>query len=343
MPRPIGRSSDWRWRREDDVLLVNLVSAPDVGAPVTHTFNPFSSATADAIAQMIMSGVDQNMDTVSKSRAMLLLSGVTRALVWERDQGLIEVNVGTIKQAMRLSRLVEYVSTDRMPSVPTHIRAVILDYLSCLSGFMLEKGGRQANSTFEHHNHILTQLLPMLSVLSNVHGHVFLTPDVDVDMRDVVLNRRILVVMMPPVERSIGSQAAVARALEGALRSVANDMISGNTPGCWAATCDRGNAGVAPFTVVFERGDAEYARGCADIARRANLLNMQFVYGFGLSEHDSGPQLSGDFDGSRIIARSHRAARIEESGCTVGDISLAHLNRRLNETPGAYLPVLRQA
>jgi hypothetical protein len=327
--------------REDDVLLVNLVSAPDPGNPVTHTFNPFASASADALSQMIMSGVDQAMDTVSRSRASLLLNGMARALTWERDQGLKLINAATIKLTMQLPRLVEYTATDRTPPMPTHVRAAILDYLNCLPGFMLEKGSRQAHSTLDHHNYVLTQLLPMLSVLSNVYGHVFVTPDVDVDMRDVVLNRRILVVMLPPLEKAVGSRAVLAKALEGSLRAVANDMVSGLAAGYWATPLD--HRSVAPFTVVFEHGSSCLAAACSDLVQRAALLNMQFIYGFASSKVSSELSGSDDLAGFRMRTDGRGVSQIDGSGFSVGSVSLSHLGRHLSKTTKAYLPVFRQA
>lgn len=328
--------------REDDVLAINLVSKPQVDAPASHAFNPFASGTADSLSLMVMSALDKDMDPTWRGRATALLTSVMRALVWERDNGVLELNAATIRVGLQFSRVVDFTEPGRMPQLPSSIRAGILDYLNCLPGFHIQKGKKQAQTTLDQHGFLQTYLSRMLNVLADVHGHVFLNyPDVDIDMRDVVLNRRILVVILPPFEKAPGEMTSVSASLIGSLRAIANEMVSGGTPGYWASGSDRNNAGVAPFTVVFEDGGSEPAVACGDLARQASLLNMQFLFGFDSLDHAAKSGLPEYLvrDSYRLSMGPKQTALIEMP--CLREISLPrvdHLPRRLTD---AFLPLRR--
>ncbi len=74
-------------------------------------------------------------------------------------------------------------------------------YLTC-QVIIKRKKGKQVSQVLEQHGFITMQLTRVFSSLADTYGHIIRTNLAEVDFKDVVLNRRILVVLLPALEKS---------------------------------------------------------------------------------------------------------------------------------------------
>jgi intracellular multiplication protein IcmO len=75
----------------------------------------------------------------------------------------------------------------------------------------------------------------------------------DVDMRDVVLNRRILVVNLPALESSDERLAALGKIVVASLRGMMAQMLGARLEGDYQAiVANKPGMGAAPFHVVLD-------------------------------------------------------------------------------------------
>ncbi len=88
-----------------------------------HTFNIFSSMSADDITQVIISTMEDATGDAAmwKGRATAMLVVLVRALVWLRDVGNIDLTPGEIREHLPLRKYVEladphYIQTCRCRS-----------------------------------------------------------------------------------------------------------------------------------------------------------------------------------------------------------------------------------
>ena len=112
-------------------------------------------------------------------------------------------------------------------------------------------------------------------------GHIFKVESGDVDMRDVVLNRRILVVNLPSLENSDDSLAALGKIivanLRGMLAQLLGAKLEGDPKEIFAL---KPGTGEAPFHVVFDELAYYATSGMDRMLAMGRGLNIMFWLAF---------------------------------------------------------------
>lgn len=211
--------------------------APAGGPAVqSNTMNPFNKGTADQIMNLLVSlmGDAGSGNDMWKNRAMSLISAQVRCLVELRDNGDILLDVQTIRDFLPLGdavpkkspkaiKTVNDLSEEQMAElrsragmISLYIRALrgefsnasllaLKGFFDTLPGFNLEKslnGEPQDTKALEQYSFLSMQLTKPTGSMADDFGHIFRTPLGEVDMEDVVFNRRILVVLLPALQKA---------------------------------------------------------------------------------------------------------------------------------------------
>lgn len=272
--------------REDDLLVLNFMTGnQDLGASggklMSNTLNPFSNGSSDSLTQMVVSLMDDagGDGAMWKGRATAMLTGVMRALTWLRDEGLVDLNVGEIREFMQLRRIIDLADTNKYPDLPQPVRKTIKSYLTSLPGFQEEKGYKQAQTTLDQHGYLEMQFTKILGSLADVYGHIFHTPYGEVDMHDVVLNRRILVVMLPALEKSGDEIANLGKIVVATLKGMMGATLGSQLDGTWTEVVeDRVTNSPSPFLCVLDEVGYYTVEGLALMAAQARSLGFAMVY-----------------------------------------------------------------
>ena len=200
--------------REDDLLLINFMTgAKDIVGPqetrLSNTLNPFCQGSSSMLTQLIVSLMGESAGSgdgdMWKGRAIAFVEALMRLLVYMRDDGAILLDANSIRNYFDLTRLEsiiidkvfprdeqESVNIDQIPKLVTD---PLRNYLNTLPGYNKEKKGKQVSQVLEQHGFITMQLVRSFSSLADTYGHIIRTNLAEVDFKDVVLNRRILVVL----------------------------------------------------------------------------------------------------------------------------------------------------
>jgi hypothetical protein len=205
----------------------------------SNTLNPFAKGSPDQLTNLIISLMgDAGGNDMWKKRAMSLVSGLMRALCELRDAGTLLLDVQAIRDFLPLGQGVvkkpgakpapKATSIDdlteeqwkdirsRAGMIEIYLRALKGDFSSAtllnmkglfdtLPGFSLDKalnGEPQDTKASEQYGFLSMQLTGPLSSLADDFGHIFRTPLGEVDMADIVYNRRILVVLLPAPQKA---------------------------------------------------------------------------------------------------------------------------------------------
>src|SRR5690606_5152850 len=109
----------------------------------------FSTGSSDSLTQMVVSLMDEagGDGALWKGRATAMLTGVMRALCWLRDNGIVDLNVGEIRNFMNLDRVIDLADASKYPEMPPEIRGSVKAYLKSLPGFNEEAGYKQGTTT----------------------------------------------------------------------------------------------------------------------------------------------------------------------------------------------------
>ncbi len=229
--------------REDDLLLINFMTgARDVvGAQekrLSNTMNPFCNGSSSMLSQLVVSLMDAGSQSADgdmwKGRAIVFVEALMKVLVYMRDKGKILLDANTIRNYFDLGRL-EAIAMDKMfprdnqepvslADAPDVILEPIKNYLKNLPGYDPSKKGKQGRKVLEQHGFITMQLTRVFGSLADTYGHIIRTNLAEVDLKDVVLNRRILVVLLPALEKSPDELANLGKVIIASLKAM---MASG--------------------------------------------------------------------------------------------------------------------
>lgn len=189
-----------RFGREDDFLILDFRRRSDAGLeankPHGATYNPFSSGQATDLTEMMLAFWDQTSNgAMWTGRAMAMLTAILRPLTWLRDEGKIQLNAGVVRDHMDIRTLIDMTEGEKYPGMPVSVSRGARSFLTSLPGFAQERGAKQARTTLDQFEYLALPFRHALSYLAENHEDVLIAPESEVDMTDILGNRRILVVL----------------------------------------------------------------------------------------------------------------------------------------------------
>ncbi len=281
-----------RFGRDDDLLVLNYMTGnSDVQAP-SNTMNPFSSGSASYLTNMLVSlmpdGGGEN--AMWKERAVSLVGAIMPALTWKRDNQEIPMSVRTIRDYLSLNNVIKL---SRDEAVPKEILEGLIGYLDTLPGFVADAyddDGKvkppgpdtpQVNTetASQQHGYLAMQFTRSLQSLGDDYGYIFDTQAADVDMVDVVLNRRILVVLVPALEKSGDEVANLGKIVAASIKGMMGSTLGSTVEGSSATVIEnKPTHSNTPFMTVFDEVGYYVAEGMAVMAAQARSLGFSLVF-----------------------------------------------------------------
>jgi intracellular multiplication protein IcmO len=281
-----------RFGRDDDLLVLNYMTGnSDTQAP-SNTMNPFSSGSASYLTNMLVSLMPESEgdNAMWKERAVSLASAMMPVLTWKRDNQEYPLSVRVLRDNLSLGNVVKMA---RDEVVPDRLREGLKGYLDTLPGFVGDAwddsgkvkapdGGGPPPDTqtaSQQHGYLAMQFTRSLQSLGDDYGYIFDTQAADVDMVDVVLNRRILVVLIPALEKS-GDEIAnlgkiVAATMKGMMGSALGSTVEGSSE---TVIENKPTHSATPFMTVFDEVGYYTAEGMAVMAAQARSLGFCLVF-----------------------------------------------------------------
>ena len=289
-----------RFGREDDVLCLNFMVAS--GVKDSNTFNPFAVGNADAIGEMLSSQLGESApgdsNQVFRDRAVALVGTLAPVLVWMRDHKGVPLNIETIRLAFEL-RCIWKVAMKRafevrnpstgettdipVPDMPEDIIYPLKAYLGELPSYdlTLDWNKQKTEEPSKQHGFAQFYFTRTFELLGVSLGHIFKVEQSDVDMRDVVLNRRILVVNLPALESSDERLAALGKIVVASLRGMMAQMLGARLEGDYERiVANKPGMGSAPFHVVLDEVAYYATSGMDRMLAMGRGLNFMFWLGF---------------------------------------------------------------
>lgn len=260
--------------REGDLLLLNfLTSGRDFldkqKDRTTNTMNPFALGSSGMMIELIISLMDDSGGggDMWKGRAIAFVAGLTRALTFLRDRGYLLLDANTFITYMSELSVIETMVWDKkIPGLGKEIQvddplfekvlSPLKAFILTLPGYKKEAKGSQEQKTLEQYGFITMQLLRLFSDLSYTYGYLFQTSLGEVDMYDVVINRRILVVLLPALERAPDSLKMLGKMIVGAIKQMMAGCLGNRVEGAVREIVDARptNAAVPYYVVLDEYG-----------------------------------------------------------------------------------------
>lgn len=245
--------------REDDFLLLNFMTgnadtSGKLPTRLSNTYNPFVDGNAASKTQLLVnlmdSGGDGKGSDIWKGRAISFISSIMPALVDKRDKGGMLLHVGKIREHMPFLKLLELLKD---PSVSPDSKLKIQAFLLDVPGYKADKAEAQSNTFFEQYGYQQMQFTRILSSLADTYGHIFKTEQADIDMRDVVAQRRILVCLLPALESSRPELSNLGKIIVAGVKGMMGSNLGNKVEGSKRDVLDaRATNAPTPFPAIFD-------------------------------------------------------------------------------------------
>lgn len=284
--------------REDDLLLINFMTgARDIVGPqekrLSNTLNPFCQGSSSMLTQLVVSLMGSSSQSSDgdmwKGRAIAFVEALMRLLVYMRDEGAILLDANTIRNYFDLYRLESIVIDKIFPrddqegvnieSIPKVVTDPLRNYLQTLPGYNKEKKGKQVSQVLEQHGFITMQLVRSFSSLADTYGHIIRTNLAEVDFKDVVLNRRILVVLLPALEKSPDELANLGKIIVSSLKAMMAAGLGEEVEGDYRDVIERKPTNSpTPYICILDEYGYYAVQGFAVVPAQARSLGFSAIF-----------------------------------------------------------------
>jgi intracellular multiplication protein IcmO len=216
--------------RDDDFRVLNYTTGTDCSPTrLTNTNNPFYLGTADALTQLLGSLMPptEGSNSIFADKALALISSLLYALVDLREKGLSPLSVSVIRDNLSAENCVALLSNpDLSEMAKASLKAALLN-CNWVESMELSK----QTAFFEQYGYAQSYFGRALSSLTDTYGHIYGVECGEVDFRDVVLNRRILVTLLPSMEKSPAELASLGKITLSAIKTAASVGLGVNVEG----------------------------------------------------------------------------------------------------------------
>ena len=284
--------------REDDLLLINFMTgARDIIGPqekrLSNTMNPFARGSSSMLSQLVISLMESSSGKADgdmwKGRAISFVEALMKVLVAMRDAGHILLDANTIRNYFILERL-ESIVLDKifirdnqdpvsLEGLPDVVLEPITMYLVNLPGYNKAKKGKQVSQVYEQHGFITMQLTRVFGSLADTYGHILRTNLPEVDLRDVFLNRRILIVLLPALEKSPDELANLGKIIIASLKVSMAAGLGDEVEGYYSKIIDRKpTTATSPFLCILDEYGYYAVPGFAIVPAQARSLGFSVIF-----------------------------------------------------------------
>ncbi len=273
--------------REDDVLLINFqTGAKDIyGAQankLSNTMNPFAVGSSGMLSELIKGLMATGKSDMWSDRAASFVEALIKPLVYLRDNHGLMLDVGVVRSYFELDRLEELAFMkykDDKPMQESNTLDGLKSYLRSLAGYKEAKYHDQAETVGEQHGYIVMQLTKSFGSLSDTYGYIMKTPLGEIDFVDVFLNRRILIVLLPALEKSPSELTNLGRIVVASIKGTMAKGLGASVEGDWAKIIDsRPTTAPSPFPCVLDEYGYYAVEGFAVVPAQARSLGFSAIF-----------------------------------------------------------------
>ncbi|MFT8932313.1 MAG: type IV secretion system DNA-binding domain-containing protein [Acetobacter syzygii] len=298
-----------KWGAEANMRVINfLVSSGD---RKTNTWNPFSSVNAEGMAELLRTLFlpDEKGGGNSahfRDRAEALFGSVSQIFVWMRDHVGIPITAATIRANFSgIQSLIDLVGTqdtenryrrfsyfnfrtqkiqsiplpDNFPEALLHpVRA----YVEETGGYSATKGdASNQDKVREQHSYVVGGFAKTFTMMTTTYGHIFNCEVPDVDLTDVLYNRRNLIVMLPSLENDPATNAAIGKTVITAQRYAMAAALGTSIEGDYEdLVINRPSSAKTPYLQIYDEFSYFATRGIDVMMAQARELNVGILLSF---------------------------------------------------------------
>ncbi len=285
-------STTRRFGRDDDILILNYMTGNSDDGSVSNSMNPFANGSASYLANLVVDLMpDAGGDNAMwKERAVALMFALMPALTYKRDKQGLLLDIGIVRDHLEMQAIIRLA---RDQTLPARIVSGLDGYLNTLPGFVAaafdDEGNERPPSpdqpmydlqvARQQHGYLSMQFTRSMQSLADEYGFIFKAQLADIDVLDVVLNRRVLVVLIPALEKSGDEAANLGKIVASCLKGMMGATLGNTVEGGWEnAVGSKQTRSSSSFMTVFDEVGYYTAKGMAVMAAQARSLGFSLVF-----------------------------------------------------------------
>lgn len=195
--------------RDDDFRIMNYNTGGKSVAQhgpkrMSNSQNPFAFAPADAIVQLIVSLIPKSEggNAIFAQNAQVVISGIIYGLVDLRDKGYIKLSTQIINEHLNLTQADSLARDFRLSAASAHQVKTALRTVGWREEASIEDQIKNSKSLSEQFGYARAYFGQFLIQLGYTYGYIFGHQIGEIDMHDVIIQKRILCVILPSLEKS---------------------------------------------------------------------------------------------------------------------------------------------
>ncbi|NDC57040.1 MAG: type IV secretion protein IcmO, partial [Alphaproteobacteria bacterium] len=225
-----------------------------------------------------------------KERATALMFALMPALTYMRDHEGLLMDIGTVRDNLELGPIIKL---SRNAKLPERIIRGLQGYLQTLPGYIdaaFDDDGNEKPPSpdqpmydlqvaRQQHGYLSMQFTRSLQSLADEYHYIFKAQLADIDVIDVVLNRRILIVLIPALEKALDEAANLGKIVVAGLKGMMGSTLGASVEGSWEeAIGTKQTRSANSYMTVFDEVGYYTAPGMNVMAAQARSLGFSIVF-----------------------------------------------------------------
>ncbi|WP_339050539.1 F-type conjugative transfer protein TrbC [Candidatus Hamiltonella endosymbiont of Tuberolachnus salignus] len=280
-----------RFGREDDVYVLNFLTAGnskfsnlvngDQSRPQSNSINLFANASETFIIQLMDSLLPKvgSNENGWQEKAKAMIAALIYALCYKREKDGLFLSQRVIQDYLPLRKIVELYQEAKENHWHEEGYKPLEHYLNTLAGFdmaLIDSPSEWSKTVWEQHGFLIQQFTRMLSLFNDIYGQVFPQGAGDIDLKDVLHNDRILVVLIPALELSNSEASTLGKLYISGLRMTLSQDLCGQLEGKREdVLLSQKFAQKFPYPIIFDELGAYFASGLDKMA--AQMRSLQYM------------------------------------------------------------------
>lgn len=307
---PIEHAANaWRFNSIDNLFMINYITGNmdmwgESKSQQSNTFNFAAKGSSGTITELLKSLLDGDNDIWAK-RAETFLSGGNRVLVYLRDIGELNLSIRhylellTPEKCALLCARTDARKDDkafqnarpkeeqRKDFIPDEVLAELSGFLTTIPGMkpidveslMTGQSLKNNPTVYDQFGFISMQVIPLVNELKSGYKHIFDVVQGHIDMDDVVINRRKLLVLLPALEKSPASLAGLGRIVLAAQKSMMGGALGSEVEGDVEKNLgSRPTSSNRPFLSIADEVGYYFVPGTAIAAAQSRSIGFSMLF-----------------------------------------------------------------
>jgi intracellular multiplication protein IcmO len=292
--------------RDDDMRILNFaLGQEDMGKTPfvrSNTLQPFAFGKAESLKEIplsLMSGGDDK-GSIFSSNGKTLMTGLMMGLVDLRKMGEIYLTINDIRTYINADKFIELAQRKDISLVA---REAMLSFLTSLGWKSTEKDHAKWGDFDRQYSYAQNYFLDTLSVMSDTYRHIFNVPIGDINMVDIILNRRMFLCVIPSLEKSKKELANLGKISLAVIRLATSvGLGGGEIMGNWKELVDLNiSASEVPSFLFVDEYAAIAVDGFAEVFTQGRSLGISATVG---SQDWAGIKKANEAEAQQIVANT---------------------------------------